>query len=534
MKLKYYYLVFCLFIYIGLLKFIHGEIQKNNENIRALALTEDKGIIPKRRADAPDIELKKDNELITSNIQSSHPIESSSPNSDEIIFTDGNSDSSTTSFKSTESVESTVNTYFSTIPDTTDISTYSPKPTNIQSTEYDSFSSTNGFPTTENTEMPTTISISSTIIEPISSYFFSDYSTNIEDTTASTYNPTTNIDTIFTSTYYGPEPSNSNTEITTSIDITSTVFNNESTIPTTSTNDINNETYLTYIPDITDLSSLITTIDSTELVNTPIYLVLLGFSHFKKSDSYLSFYIYFFCKEGEVNSKNLKFRMQITYNDNNKFLRLLKEEEINCNRTDILYQKISFSCSIEVETKNINSIKIIPDFDFISQESTVEISPFSFTYLDNIDKIGNQFDILLNASLYILSHTKINAFNNTNIFNISGVINEPNHKFKKNELSLIAYIESQKGNEVSELSCNIMDIIIDNYIIRCRANLNKTYNLHNSMSIIENEILLVNFDSVKDSIIFIPDTKELNANPVFVVVIILIFFGYIIYKLLIY
>ena len=53
--------------------------------------------------------------------------------------------------------------------------------------------------------------------------------------------------------------------------------------------------------------------------------------------------------------------------------------------------------------------------------------------------------------------------------------------------------ESDDGKR--EISCNIASINLDNYILACGLNNNIKYELNNSLSIVDNDILLVNFDS---------------------------------------
>ena len=49
--------------------------------------------------------------------------------------------------------------------------------------------------------------------------------------------------------------------------------------------------------------------------------------------------------------------------------------------------------------------------------------------MDNLIKVDEQSNNLINSSLYILSHCKINKGENK-VFNISGIINEPKPKFQ--------------------------------------------------------------------------------------------------------
>ena len=152
------------------------------------------------------------------------------------------------------------------------------------------------------------------------------------------------------------------------------------TILTTSINPTNNETIPT-VPIIISDTEIKTLSTTTPIPQTNSFLVLSGFSHYNQYDSNISFYIYFSLIEGYINSNNLKFPVEITYNAN---LRFLQNNEANCNLNKIENQKITYLCKIQTENKNINNIKIFPEFDFISQTAGVTISPFSNEYINNL------------------------------------------------------------------------------------------------------------------------------------------------------
>ena len=490
MKFVYLYLYCCIIIYIGLIKFIHGQIQINKENIRRLALPEENT--------SNSFDYNRDTSIFTSD---KFFIESSSPylEKDSTISTTNPDMSNSGTFF--PNVHTSYNTISTTIPDMSNSET---EFTNVH-TSYNTISTTN--PDMSNSE--TEFTNFSASFNTISTTYPNMINTGTEFT-----NISASFNTIST-TY----PNMINTEAN-----FTNISDSFNTISTTYPNMINTEANFTNTPTETT--------PPTIKLNVKINVVLIGFSHLKQSNSYISFYIYFICKEECSLSDNLYFSVQINY-DNNKFLRLLESENkvANCYKHDLQNKKISYICSTEVNNQNINSIKINPDFNFISQESNVEISPFASDYTDNIIKIGNQFDFLLNSNLYILSHSKLNAENNKKIFNISGEINEPNAKFQKNELSLMAYIESKEGNEEkTQLNCKIIDVIINNYILQCEANEYGNYSLFNAISNIENDILFINFDNIADSKISIPPPNSnvggLNAVSVIAIIIILIFFGY--------
>ena len=88
-------------------------------------------------------------------------------------------------------------------------------------------------------------------------------------------------------------------------------------------------------------------------------------------------------------------------------------------------------------------------------------------------------------------------------------------------------VNIENENKETAINCNVIDINNNNYIIQCKVNENKNYTLQNGISIIGDEILLINFDNYDDSrISFYVKTESLDAGPVLAIIIILIFFGY--------
>ena len=386
------------------------------------------------------------------------------------------------------------------------------------------------FTTDSNIPEPTT---SKSIENPIFSSFFFD--TKEPTTTFSpepsipTTNPSsekeytipdTNTDTDYTFTTYINGTINS-TNIVPTYEIPTTDLNitNSVSIPTTSTNQIYNET-ITTIPKY-PTTIIDTTNKATQIIYNDTSLVLLGFSNYNKYDSYFSFYIYFSLLKGSIYSNDLKFPVQITYNTN---LRLLQNNEAICTLKDKTNLKILYLCQVQTETKNIDNIKIIPEFNFILHTPSVDISPFANNYINNIQNVQNKLNI--NSNIYILKNPKINKGKNRT-FNISSIINEPLPKFQKVDSVLTVNIENE--NKTTDINCNVIDINNNNnnYIIQCKVNENKNYTLQNGISIIGDEILLINFDNYNDSrISFVEGVEGLGAGPVLAIIIILIFFGY--------
>ena len=287
------------------------------------------------------------------------------------------------------------------------------------------------------------------------------------------------------------------------------------------TNFIDNDTNLATIP------TTITTIPPSTIPdiipNVDTSLVLLGFSHFKKYDFNISFLTHFVYLKGKIYSKNLKYPVQISYK---RFLRLLENYEANCTNIRESSGKISYLCNIQIETQNIDNIKIIPNFNFILDKPLVFISPLSAIYMDNIEKVEGELDILLNSNLYILSHSQIQDEKNES-FIISGIINKPKPNFKKIQLNLKTNVEYQNKISQTELNCNIIDVVDDKYTLRCKGEKKRTYILQHSTSFIGDEILLINFDENEVNRITINGTnvEGLSAGGVIAIIILIIFFG---------
>ncbi len=288
--------------------------------------------------------------------------------------------------------------------------------------------------------------------------------------------------------------------------------------------DINNTVFLSTIPD--NESESIT----NEIINYNCSLVLLGFSHLNTSNLELSFYIHFALLTGYLASNNLKFPVQITYNN---FLRLLENLEANCDLFKELNQNIIYFCKIKTEYSKINNIKIIPEFNFIlDRPSSIYLSSIANYYIDNIQQISNKFDNLVDSNIYILTNSKINKKENKT-FTINGEIKTQKPKFQKINMTLYSNFETETKINEEQLTCSVIDIKENNYILQCRVNTYYNYIMQNSMSFHKDEILLINFDRYNDSIIKfdkdiepLPPKEELDSACVLAIIIVIIFFGF--------
>ena len=133
--------------------------------------------------------------------------------------------------------------------------------------------------------------------------------------------------------------------------------------------------------------------------------------------------------------------------------------------------------------------------------------------MNNIQEVGDQFNYLLDSSLYVLEHSIITK-DESLYFNISGIINKKKPKFEKIKLNLTAMTEVENGNNETELNCSIVEIINNNYTLQCEGENNVTYNMNNAMSIIEKEILIILFDNnTNNKIVFeLNDKTNTKSN----------------------
>ena len=95
---------------------------------------------------------------------------------------------------------------------------------------------------------------------------------------------------------------------------------------------------------------------------------------------------------------------------------------------------------------------------------------------------------------YILDHSIINKDPKQYHFNVSGIINDPKPKFANTKINLLAFANSGNETTQEELNCNIIDIINSSYVLNCEGNKKSSYDLQNAISIIKDELLIINFD----------------------------------------
>jgi hypothetical protein len=248
-------------------------------------------------------------------------------------------------------------------------------------------------------------------------------------------------------------------------------------------------------------------------------VILVGLSHVKIEEKIISFFIYFGLYETYAGAKKVKFPVEFT---SRRVLRLLETQEAECELVESATKGdlSAYSCEAQANSnQNIKNIKIHNQFEFSSRNNSfisASYSPFIEQYLDNIQGIGNKYNYLLNSTLYTLESPKITQGENQ-IFNISGVINDPKPKFGKGDLNLSVTVKYENKIEEKVLQCNIIDIIGNNYTLSCIGIKYTNFSLANAMSVIDDEILIIRFDeNANNTILYNTDENKYIYNRRFI------------------
>ena len=239
-------------------------------------------------------------------------------------------------------------------------------------------------------------------------------------------------------------------------------------------------------------------------VNT---IVLLGFNMYSLINSRINFNIYFFSLEYFEFPQLLNFTSIITYNS---ILRILDDENnVNCQKQEIEEENQSkYKCIIDITKSDIKNILLKNDINFQSENIDLVISPLATEYMNNLQNLPKEYDNLFNGSnIFLLEKSILNQ--NGNLFNISGIMNDdPYFEVNKN-ITLIAYPENEQ--EKREINCIIFDNTSERYILNCRLDENIKYDLNNSISLIDKDILLITFEN-KSSIIYNNNNNNTNSS----------------------
>ncbi len=80
---------------------------------------------------------------------------------------------------------------------------------------------------------------------------------------------------------------------------------------------------------------------------------------------------------------------------------------------------------------------------------------------------------------------------------------------------MISKVENNEKKYNSKLNCSFIDIINNNWTLCCQGDINANYDLQNSMAIIDDEILILNFDENENSNILFSKEKSEISNLIF-------------------
>ena len=242
-----------------------------------------------------------------------------------------------------------------------------------------------------------------------------------------------------------------------------------------------------------------TTIPAVDNIN--ISLILKGFSHFRHLSNRITFYIYFENENKLFNSKGLKF--PVTY-ERSRVLRMLETYNAICELDENSYKNILiYFCQIYAQITNLKSLKIesLEEFQFFSSNDAISFknieikySPLGIFLANNIQYSKDEFNVLRDASIYILEHSLINKDEKHLNFNISGIISNQKPNFANVKINLLTFTNYKNETIQEYLNCSVIEIINNSYVLNCEGNKDCTYDLQNALSIINYELLMVNFD----------------------------------------
>ena len=338
-----------------------------------------------------------------------------------------------------------------------------------------------------------------------------------------------------------------NQETTTSVPeklepTTSEVKKTEYSTLTTSTNYPKTEKIYTTIPNNINLTSIAsttikipTTIIENQIKTTittpngPANAVLVGISHYITFDSYFTFYVHFVSISGFIFSHTLNMFVHLIYNT---LLRILQNQEAICEKINDDLKKASYLCNVVADVSRISSIQIEPEFNFTSQNVTIlGISPVAHTLMKNVQNATAEYDSLFQSNIYVLSHSNITTDKRNYTFNITGIIEEQKPTFENIDLILKINTKNEEDIIETDINCTIVNTNVSNYTLNCLGEKKVLYDLQSAVSVIENDLLLVNFDENSTSEIYFSsnsykfkkkDTNGMSAGIIITIVLILL------------
>ena len=305
-------------------------------------------------------------------------------------------------------------------------------------------------------------------------------------------------------THYCSENPNGDTpcqEIEIPMTMTSSELSNESDELNTNTNTILIEEFQSTILDLGE-NTTNSTIETTNTTLTTL-IVLLGFSNFVMAKKSFTFNTHFIPLTGSLYSKKLIFSASIIYNNN--YFRQLEDSNFECTLSKNNAQSsTNYLCEVQIQNKDIKQIKLLTNFMFTSQDKVLltGITPIAKMSLNNINKIDTKFNNLLlsNPPIFILDNCTISNNYEDRKLNISGTIkgNKPKSVIVNNSLALMINIEDDANELSREIKCIVISMKNYNYTLDCELYSKGIYNFQSALSIINDGILVINFDNINN------------------------------------
>ena len=239
-------------------------------------------------------------------------------------------------------------------------------------------------------------------------------------------------------------------------------------------------------------------------------VILYGFERYNydEAKNIISFYAIFVPVYKKILAQKIKLSLKIKYGQS---LRLIQDsnKEIECTKKGMRNRQISYYCEFTPDKKNIESIEVDEDIEFIDQHVNIKAcTPMAIKELKNL-KLSEGQEKFKNY-LYILESSE--KYLSKKQFNIIGKINDK--KFDHDEM-VLTIISQEKQDELN-IKCSI-EKDRGKYQISCKPKDNINGDLDGAIGKLDNEILLINFKKGKDSSINFkikkPDEKKQVTNP---------------------
>ena len=306
-------------------------------------------------------------------------------------------------------------------------------------------------------------------------------------------------------------------------------------VPSTAQEIINSTNNTKIYDNFTPINFAETDSEETEVESENPQMITLGFSNYtnnddnytynNESENFFSYDIHFISLNKNIKSLTMIHPIIIKYKT--EFRNLDSEETISTCLMDVTKnKKFKAKCIVAKDNSEIDNIELIPNYDFIHDDNIIiKMSSLANKQKNNIYNLEN-IDYS-SYNIYILENSSI-IKNENLLFSINGIIKENITNINNIDLILSS---NNNTNETCEVKCKIINIIDYNYTLNCESNENINANLDSSISIINNNsILLITFNdsesnielerNIKSRYYFKKNDKTLGAGAIALIVII--------------